>query len=118
MKSSEIDRLCQNVATAVSEVRTVFRSSLPVAEILNRFWALQDHLSRLLEAISDYAGETVEVLENYPRLLSDVVDVLEFSSKLQTLRNIAAVKESAESINGSLLSIQYARQSRALIASA
>jgi hypothetical protein len=89
-----------------------------VAEILDRFWGLQDNLSRLLEAITDYPAETMEALEKYPRLLTDVVDVLEFSAKLQTLRNIAAVRDAGESINTSLVEIQYLRQSRALTASA
>jgi hypothetical protein len=118
MQSSEIESLCQNVAASVSEVRAVFRSSLPVPEILDRFWCLQDNISRLLEAISDYPAETLQALEGHPRLLTDVVDVLEFSAKLPSLRNIAAVRESAASINNSLLEIQYSRQSRAVAASA
>ena len=118
MQISDIERLCENVAVSVSEVRAVFRSALPVPEILDRFWSLQDNLSRLLEAITDYPVETLEALESRPRLLGDVVDVLEFSSKLPTLRNIAAVRESADSINNSLLEIQYARQARAMTASA
>ena len=118
MQIPDIERLCQNVSVSVSEVRAVFRSALPVPEILDRFWCLQDNLSRLLEAISDYPVETLEALGSHPRLLSDVVDVLEFSSKLSNLRNIAAVRESADAINNSLLEIQYARQARALAASA
>jgi hypothetical protein len=118
MEITQIERLCQNVASSVSEVRKVFRSSLPVPEILNCFWGLQDNLSRLLEAITDDPAETVEALQRYPRLLTDVVDVLEFSAKLQTLRTIAAVREAGESINSSLVEIQYLRQSRALTASA
>src|ERR1700685_3559088 len=118
MDSSQIERLCQNVASAVAEGRTVFRSSLPVAEILNRYWALQDNLSRLLEAITDHPSETLEVLDEHPRLLTDVIDVLEFSSKLHMLKTIAAVREAGESINSSLLEIQYLKQSRALAASA
>ena len=118
MQLSDIERLCHNVAVCVAEVRAVFRSTAPVPEILDRFWCLQDNLSRLLEAISDYPVETLEALESHPWLLSDVVDVLEFSSKLQSIRNIAAVRESADAINNSLLEIQYARHARALAASA
>jgi hypothetical protein len=118
MQISEIECLCQELTVSVSEVRTLFRSSFPVAEILDRFWALQDNLSRLLEAISDYPAETLEVLESHPRLLTDVVDVLEFLSKLPDLRQIAAVRESAEAIKNSLLEIQCARQTRAVAASA
>jgi hypothetical protein len=101
MEIAQLERLCQNVASSVCEVRTVFRSSLAVADILDRFWRLQDNLSRLLEAITDHPSETMEVLEAHPRLLTDVVDVLEFSAKLQNLNNIAAVREAGESINSS-----------------
>ena len=118
MEDPNIERLCQNVASSVSDVRRIFRSSLPVPDILDRFWRLQDNLSRLLEAITDQTTETLGALEAHPGLLSDVVDVLEFSSKLQMLRNIAAVREAGESINSSLLEIQYLRQSRALTATA
>ena len=118
MDSSQIERLCQNVAFAVAAVRTVFRSSLPVPEVLNRYWALQDNLSRLLEAVTDQPSETLEVLEAHPGLLTDVVDVLEFSSKLQMLKGLAAVREAGESINNSLLEIQYLKQSHSLAASA
>jgi hypothetical protein len=118
MEPSQIERVCEGVAAAVFEVRTVFRSAPPVSEILNRFWALQDQLSRLLEAITDHPLATMEVLDKHAGLLADVVDVLEFSSKLPSLRSIAAVRESGESINASLLEIQYMRQTRAMAASA
>jgi hypothetical protein len=118
MEIAKIERLSQNVASSVSEVRKTFRSSYPVPDILDRFWRLQDNLSRLLEAAIDHPSETSEVLEHDPRLLTDVVDVLAFSAKLQNLRTIAAVREATESINNSLVEIQYLRQSRALTASA
>lgn len=118
MDTSHIENLCQKVASSVSEVRKVFRSSLPVPEILDSYWSLQDNLSRLLEALTDHPEETAEALDSCPGLLKDVVDVLEFSSKLQTLKNIPAVREASESINDSLVEIQYLKQSRALTASA
>lgn len=118
MATDQIEHVCQDVSSSITEVRKTFRSGLPVTDILDRFWRLQDNLSRLLEAITDHPKETTEILETHPRLLPDVVDVLEFSSKLQTLRNIPAVREAGESINNSLLEIQYVRQLRALVASA
>lgn len=118
MEIAQIERLCQNVSASVSQVRKVFRSSLPVADILDRFWGLQDNLSRLLEAMTDHPTETMEALDSYPGLLKDVVDVLEFSAKLQTLRNIPAVRGAGDSINSSLTDIQYLRQSHAVAASA
>jgi len=95
----------------------VFRSSLPVTDILNRFWYLQDNLSRLLEAITDHPAETMGTLGQYPSLLSDVVDVLERSAMLPDLRTIAAVRDAGESITSLVGEIQYLRQSRALAAS-
>jgi hypothetical protein len=89
-----------------------------VADILDRYWRLQDNVSRLLEAMTDHPAETLAALEAHPGLLTEVVDLLEFSSKLQTLKNIAAVREAGESINSSLLEIEYLRQSRALTATA
>lgn len=118
METAEIDRLCENVASSVYEVRRIFRSPLPVPDILDRFWGLQDHLSRLLESLTDHPSETMQALDAHPRVLSDVVDVLEFSSKLQVLKNIPAVREAGENINSSLLDIQYLRQARALTATA
>jgi NifB/MoaA-like Fe-S oxidoreductase len=118
MEIAQVERLCQNVASSVSEVRRIFRSPLPVADILDRFWGLQDNLSRLLEALTDQPAETLEALERHPALLTEVVDVLEFSAKLQTLKTIAAVREAGESINSSLVDIQYLRQARAMTASA
>lgn len=118
MDTAEIDRLCEKVESSVHEVRRIFRSPLPVPDILDRFWGLQDHLSRLLEALTDHPTETMDALEAHPRLLSDVVDVLEFSSRLQVLKNIPAVREAGDSINSSLLDIQYLRQARALTATA
>ena len=117
METAELDSLCQNVAASVAEVRRVFRSAFPTPEILDRFWRLQDNLSRLLESITDYPMETTEALESHPGLLADVVDVLEFSSKLQSLRNVPAVREAKDSINSSLVEIQYLKQCKALAAS-
>ena len=116
MDTSQIESICQNVADAVSEVRRVFRSTFPVPEILDRYWALQDNLSRLLEAMADYPIAAGEALEEFPNLLKDVVDVLAFSSKLQMLRNIPAVREAGETINNTLLEIQYLKQARVLTA--
>lgn len=117
MDNPSIEGLCQNVASSVTAVRQVFRSAVPVPQILDRFWRLQDNLYRLLEAMTDHPAKTAEALDKYPGLLKDVVDVLEFSSKLQTFRNIPAVREASESINNSLVEIQYLRQSRAMVAS-
>jgi hypothetical protein len=107
MDTSQIESICQNVTASVAEVRRVFRSSLPVPEILDRYWALQDNLSRLLEAMADYPIAALDTLEAFPNLLKDVVDVLTLSSTLQMLKNIPAVREAGDSINNTLLEIQY-----------
>jgi hypothetical protein len=117
MRSTQIDAVCESLSASVAEARAVFRNSLPVPEILNRFWGLQDNLSRLLEAIKDHPTETMQSLERYPRVLDDVSDMLERSANVQTLRNLAAVRESAESINSSLFDIHQARHARVMTAS-
>jgi hypothetical protein len=114
----QIESICKNVAASVNEVRRVFRSAPPVPEILNRYWGLQDNLSRLLEAMTDHPIASLEALEGFPNLLKDVVDVLAFSSKLQMLKNIPAVREAGDAINNSLLEIQYLKQARTLTATA
>lgn len=118
MEIAKTERLCQNVESSVVEVRQVFRSSMPVPEVLDRFWRLQDNLSRLLEALSDDPAEATAAMEGYPGLLQEVVDVLGFLANLQSFRNLPAVRESAESINNSMLEIQYLKQARAMAASA
>ena len=118
MDTCKVESICQNVADAVAEVRRIFRSSFSVPEILDRYWALQDNLSRLLEAITDYPTAAMEALDGWPNLLKDVVDVLAFSSKLQSLKSIPAVREAGEAINNTLLEIQYLRQARVLTATA
>lgn len=119
MRSSrQIEAVCESLTTSVAEARAVFGGSLPVSEILNRFWALQDNLSRLLEAVKDHPAETAQLLERYPGLLDNVADVLERSANVQTLSNLAAVRESAESIHSSLFEIHQARRARMVTASA
>ena len=116
MEIAKSERLCQNVASSVHDVRQAFRSATPVPKILDRFWRLQDDVYRLLEALTDSPVEAAETLRLYPSLLKDVVDVLEFTSKLQSFRNIPALREAGESINNSLLEIQYLKQSHAMAA--
>ncbi|HZS57326.1 MAG TPA: hypothetical protein VFA65_23200 [Bryobacteraceae bacterium] len=118
MEIAKIERLSQNVANSIAELRKVFHSSLPVPEILDRFWRLQDNLSQLVEAAADHPAETGEVLEQHPHLFTDVVDILDSSAKLQSIHTIAAVRGARESINSSLVEIQHLRQSRTLAASA
>ena len=117
MRPTRIETVHESLSASVVEARAVFRTSLPVPEILNRFWALQDNLYRLLEAIKDYPAETTHVLQRHPRLLDDVADVLERSGKTETLQNLAAVRESAESIHSSLFEIHQAQQARLMTAS-
>jgi hypothetical protein len=118
MEIAKTERLCQNVECCVADVRQVFRSSMPIPEVLDRFWRLQDNLSRLLEALSDDPVEATAAMDGYPSLLQDVVDVLGFVANLQSFRNLPAVREAVESINNSLLEIQYLKQARAMAASA
>ena len=117
MRSPRIEYLYESLSASVIQVTAVFRSSLPVPEILNRFWALQDNLSRLLEAIKDYPTETMRLLERHPDLLRDIANVLERSSDVQILSSLAPVRGSAESIHSSLSEIHEARQALMMAAS-
>jgi hypothetical protein len=118
MPLDPIEVVCESLSASVAEAKAVFRTSLPVPEVLNRFWTLQDNLYRLLEAIKDYPAETIRMMDRYPRLLNDIADVLTDSANIQSLRNLAAVRESADSMHSSLFEIHQARQARPMTASA
>ena len=114
MEIIKAEPLWQSVAAVVSHVRRVFRSAHPIPETLDRFCRLRDHLHRLLEAATDYPAETREVLEQHPRLLADVLDVLAFSAKLQAVSSLVAARAATEAANNSPLELEYFRQCWAL----
>jgi len=105
--------LCEDVSKAVRELRSYLRSPAENFEILTRFWALQDHLSRLVQSVADHREETLEVLsEEYPTLLRDVIDVISFIPRLRTLSCIDGVSAACADINESLLELEYLKHSQ------
>jgi len=112
--------LCDDVSHAVANLRSCLRSTCDNFEALTRFWALQDHLNRLVQSMSDDREETLQALaQNHPSLLREVIDVISFVPQLRSLSCIAGVTAACTEINESLLTLEYMKQSApALAASA
>jgi hypothetical protein len=86
--------------------------------MLEGFWALQDHLHRLAETLCDDPAELLRVKEYvYPRLFTDVVDILNLSSRAH-IANIAAVRRSCDMINDIPLEIAKLKSPAACAGSA
>ena len=113
---TQIDTLCGHVAQAVQQIRATFRSNFQISEMMDRFWALQDHLHRLLEALYDDRSELPRLKEAYPRLTKDVVDILSFTAGTY-VGKVPAVKESCYAINELLLGIGELKSPVAMVAS-
>src|ERR1700756_4563679 len=77
----EVKALCAAVRDAISGVRSTFNSRSDVAEVLDRFWRLQDNLALLVEAVADRPHEAMEALSEHSAMpVQSVVDVLSFTS--------------------------------------
>ena len=119
METVDIEGLCDNVAKAVERVRIGFRSKLDTSELLERFWCLQDHVTRLLESASDSRQQTFDILKRmHPRLIRDILDVLHFTEKTQ-FKNASAICAAGHNINRSLAKLEFLReQENVMVASA
>jgi hypothetical protein len=106
-----INNRCDEVVQAIQQVRNIFRStsSLTTADLLNRFWDFQDCLHRLVNTLSDNQAVLSYMDRTYPRLISNAVEALSFTSKTQ-VASIPAVNYSCRAIHGLLLEIQNLRQ--------
>jgi hypothetical protein len=102
---------CDELAQAVRQLRNTFRSSISVkhVEFIDRFWAVQDHLHRLVALLSDDPTKVSEVKQRYGSLIPDVIDVLSFTAKT-TVGQLPAVALSCRSIHDLLLEIQSLKQ--------
>ena len=105
-------RQCDEVAQAVQQIRRAFRSSSRVktSELMNCFWALQDHLHRLVATISDHPAEIPSLNQKYASLTSDVIDILGFTAKT-SIGNLAAVRTSCQAIQELLFELQNLKYS-------
>ena len=119
MTTADIERLCDDVARAVEQVRKGFRSKLDTPEVLDRFWCLQDQVNRLVESASDCPSQTFDVIkETHPRLIRNILDVLNFAEKTQ-FSSAPAITTSVLRIDRSLAKLEFLReQDKAMVASA
>ncbi len=110
--AADVRKLCDDVSIAIEQVRLVFRSTtLDEFETLTRFWSLKDNVCRLVQAVSDRRDETLELLRyEYASLISGVVDVIGFASKLR-VGKIPAIATACQGINESLIALEYLKQS-------
>src|SRR5690242_7182463 len=95
---TEFDILCSNVAQSVQQIRATFSSNVETSQILARFWALQDHLHRLVDALCDDPDELPRVKDNFPRLITDVAEIVSLTPSTNVGR-IAAVRNSCCTIS-------------------
>jgi hypothetical protein len=105
MDTTETGRLCKNVEYAAAQVRTSIGEHADISDILDRFWFLQDTLSRLLEAVDNEDGDVTQCRG----LIRKVVEVLG-SPQVRKLSSIPAVKLACETINSCLISLEQTTQ--------
>lgn len=111
MDRAKAQYICRSAAEATARLRDVFRVEMEMLAVLDHFWCLQDQLSRLLNSASDNPREFFTVQEEaYSFLFTDVVDVLRLVANSRFIQ-IAAVKQSCESINSLLTDVTNLRTS-------
>ena len=101
-----IDGLCRDIPAVVEGVRSSFHPETAKRVALDKYWLLQDLLYRLVGTLSDDSQMRAAALlkERCPNLVSDVIDLLAFTSLLQLGSN-AAVKGACEKINEHLIEL-------------
>lgn len=116
---SIVVRECDELAQAVRQLRHTFRSSISVKqiELLDRFWAMQDHLHRLVALLSEDPTRLFEVQQRYSSLIPEVVDALGFTAKT-TAGQLPAVTASCHAINDLLFALQELKLSSLVASSA
>ena len=109
---------CEAVAQTVQQLRNTFRASSyrKNAELTDHFWALQDHLHRLVTMLYDDPAKLHGVSQQYPQLSSEVLDILGFTSKT-TVGSLPAIDYSCRAIYSLLFELQNLKQSSTMAAS-
>lgn len=98
----DIDRLLSNVAEAADDAKGGFLRQTGRAELLDRFWALQDNMRRLVQAVSDHRDQTLlRLTVQHPHLRSTISDFVQDVSSSRSY-SIAAIAGSCRSIQCSL----------------
>jgi hypothetical protein len=76
------EQICRSLAEATARASEVFKSKLGTEQIHDRFWCVQDQLSRALESASENSGQFFAYQRNaFPSLFSDVIEMISFTSK-------------------------------------
>jgi len=102
---TKLSDLCDSVSAAISAVRQRTSVATAPSECLDAMWCLQDHLERLLDALSDFPDEASDFLHsNYSDLTDDIHNVLAFVSECKVCRN-TVVAQSQKAIAKSLSKI-------------
>ena len=94
---------------AVASVRLAFRTKLDKSEILDAYWRLEDRLHRIVDLVSDSPEAADQLQSAHPRLVRDVVGLLEVSTRLRFSR-IPAVDLCCETINSYLIELEQSKQ--------
>ena len=103
MDTTEAGRLCNEVEHAAAQIRTLIGDRTGVSETLDRFWFLQDRLSRLVDVVNLERGEVGQCR----RVIRNVVNALQ-SPQVQERATIPGVKISCDKINGLLIRLEKA----------
>jgi hypothetical protein len=101
MEMTETGRLCHEVEDAADQVRTSIGERTEVLEIMDRFWLLQDYLSRLIDMVDREQGD----VRQCRKVMRTVVSSLK---SRQVLRNAAipAVRSACDRINDLLIRLE------------
>src|SRR3954447_7504453 len=116
MDTVDIERLCASVENAVEQVSIGVQSKIDSPKLLDRFWCLQDQVTRLVESASDSRQETFEVLKKmHPALIQNIRDALNFARKLH-FDSASALSGAAAAINRSLTKLEQLREQDNVVA--
>ena len=111
MNAGKAEDLGNEAICATLKLRSLFASSSSTEDMMDTFWCLQDWFSRLVDLASDDPGETLRVVQQTcPRLVADTADLLSFTSKTSCRQN-AAIRNSCEAINNSLVNLMELKES-------
>ena len=102
-----IDREGDEVIHALRHIRESFRSSssAQAADLMNQFWAFQDHLHRLVNTLANDPALCSRLEQRHPRLITEMVDLLRFTAQT-AVGSLPAVKYSCRAVNELLWEVQ------------
>jgi len=106
MYKTETGRLCQNVEHATAQIRTSIGDRTGISEILDRFWLLQDSLSRLIQSAADHERGNMTQCRS---VIRKVLSILE-SPQARKQSSISGVRLACEAINSSLIRLEQVMQ--------